>query len=200
MKNKKIFLILVIVASMLLALGGCNNPNKIDKFFKELEKADSYTLKMEMEAPILGKVIVLAKIDGDKSYNSGVGFFDSGEEYREKVDGETYLYKKDDQGKWTKTLTDDTEDEDDSIPFDDDDFANIFCSKSYEYSKSKKKFVLKKDVKADFLEDVEIISWELELKKDICIISAEILQEGTVMPFTITFKDLNNTSITLPEV
>lgn len=99
-------------------------------------------------------------------------------------------------GNWIKTESKAEEDEVSA----EKEFEELFNSDNYKYSKELKKFVLKEGVKPKFLNEMEAESVTLEIDGTTCIISGEVNMEGMVMPFSITMKDLNNTTITLPTV
>jgi hypothetical protein len=98
-------------------------------------------------------------------------------------------------GNWVKTEANTEEDEVST-----EEFEELFVSKNYEYSKDLDKFVLKDDVNPEFMDGMRADSLTLEIDGDKCIITGEVNSEGMVMSFSITIKDLNDTTITLPTV
>jgi hypothetical protein len=131
--------------------------------------------------------------DGNKSYTSGM--LGDSEEYTEIVGDTKYTYKKT-LGAWTKEQDTYKEETTDSG----NDFAEFFNSENYKYSRDLKKFVLKDNANVEFLDGMESSSLTLEIEGDKCTITGEVNSDGLVMPFTIVFKGINETTITLPEV
>jgi len=189
-RNSIVFIVLLAIA---FVLTGCNNPNQIEKYYQKLKDADSATIVMEIDAPILGKVKMTMKFDGNKSYVSSLA--GEGEKYRENIDNTTYTYTQNTYGQWIRSES----------PYEEEDAAaeelsGLFVSENYEYSKELEKFVLKDDVSSEVFDGMESESLTLEIDGDTCIIVGEVNNEGIVMPITITIKNLNSTTITLPEV
>ncbi|HOO22223.1 MAG TPA: hypothetical protein PKY53_00915 [Clostridia bacterium] len=193
MRKRNIALLLVLIVILASCLAACNSPKQIDGFYKKLEKADSATMVIEMQT-FLGKFLMTYKTEGNKTYSSAS--FDEDEKYTETVDGKVYVYQKNLNGRWTKTLS--TEEEEEAVP----GITELFSSENYTYSKDLKKFVLKEGVNPEFLDGLVSDTLTLEISDGICVLNGEIQTDGLglVMPFTITIKDLNKTVVTLPQV
>lgn len=195
MKNKiKIIVILMLVVLSSMVLSSCGEASQLDKFYKKMEKADSYTAVITMEASIFGKVVMTTKIDGNKQYISSI--LDDNEEYKEIVDGKVFIYTKNYFGEWEKEL----EKVDDSNDKDDDSLRKMFDSKNYDYSKKEKAFILKKDSDLDDFNGMEILSFKVIIDGETCSIEGEVVSEGMAIPITIVIKNINKTTVTLPEV
>ncbi len=199
MKKKKIALKLVciIVVAMLFTLSGCARRFVIDTAFQEVIEAESYTLNYCIDTPYWGDFTITVKCDGNKRYNSEWHLFNLPERYKEKVDGKVYLYEKDHQGNWVKSLTEASAE--DCILFTEDELAEVFNAKSYRFSKNKDGYVLKKNAQGTFPDKVVTSSWILE-KGSRLIFDGKIIINDYVMPLTMFVEDVNNTQIILPEV
>jgi len=192
MKKRNFIIVMIILLALSFVLMGCTSSKQIDRYYTKLEKADSATIVIEMQVPIFGKIAMTMKVDENKQYTSAM--FDEPEEYKEVVKDTTFTYKQNNWGNWIKTESKAEEDEVSA----EKEFEELFNSDNYKYSKELKKFVLKEGVKPKFLNEMEAESVTLEIDGTTCIISGEVNMEGMVMPFSITMKDLNNTTITLP--
>ncbi|MFA5450302.1 MAG: hypothetical protein WC292_07710 [Clostridia bacterium] len=173
---------------------GCNSPKQIDRYYKKMLDADSATVVMEMVVPIFGKVEMIMKLDGNKTYSSA--FFDEAEKYTEVIGDTVYTYTQNEFGNWDKSESKVEEDETSA----DEELEELFNSENYDYSKDLKKFVLKEGATPKIFDDMVARSLTLEIDGDNCIIVGSMNLEGMVMDFSITIKSLNNTTITIPEV
>lgn len=194
MKKSKIIIVFVLLVITALSLIGCTSPKQIDRYYNKIQKADSLTIVMDMQVPIFGKMSMIMKVDGNKEYTSAI--FDDVEKYTEVVGDKTYTYTQNILGNWEKSESNTEEDEASAG----EEFEELLKSDNYQYSKDIKKFVLKEGVKPNFLNEMEADSVTLEIDDNTCIISGDANIEGMVMSFSITIKDLNDTTITLPTV
>lgn len=194
MKKSKIIIVFVLLVITALSLIGCTSPKQIDRYYNKIQKADSLTIVMDMQVPIFGKMSMIMKVDGNKEYTSAI--FDDVEKYTEVIGDKTYTYTQNILGNWVKTESNTEEDEASAG----EEFEELLKSDNYQYSKDIKKFVLKEGVKPNFLNEMEADSVTLEIDDNTCIISGDANIEGMVMSFSITIKDLNDTTITLPTV
>lgn len=194
MKKIKNVFVFVFIAIAVLSLIGCTSPKQIDRYFNKMQKADSATIVVEMQVPIFGKMIMTMKVDGNKGYSSAI--FDDVETYTEIIGDKTYTYTQNIFGKWEKTESITEEDAGSAG----EQFEELFNSYNYEYSKDIEKFTIKEGVYPVFLNEMVADSVTLEINGNTCIISGEVNIEGMVMPFSITIKDLNDTTVTLPTI
>ncbi len=159
---------------------------------QRIANGEQYVVRFKIEPN--HDVIVQDLIRGEVKINSSI--LDDNEEYKEIVDGKVFIYTKNYFGEWEKEL----EKVDDSNDKDDDSLRKMFDSKNYDYSKKEKAFILKKDSDLDDFNGMEILSFKVIIDGETCSIEGEVVSEGMAIPITIVIKNINKTTVTLPEV
>ncbi|HHU56027.1 MAG TPA: hypothetical protein GXZ48_05005 [Acholeplasmataceae bacterium] len=185
----KKFLMFLFFGLFLFVVSGCteSKKNDLEKFIDLLEEKQNCEMKMEMTVPMLGKVTITAKADGNKGYVGSV--LGMGDIYTEEVDGKIYQYYQDLTGKWVKEeiAAEDVESEFDIIDeLEADDFDKI----------EDKKYELKEEKR----EEYNVESFVITLTDDGAIFEFEMIEEGLHVPVTLTITKIGEVEIQLPKV
>ena len=191
---KKIITALTLICLCVALLASCGAAHPIDKLEKSIMDEKNVQVDITMsDIPFFGTVQVTMKIDGNKTYTSGL--FGESATYTE-TDGDTvYTYTQNDDEKWTKTSSTVTPSESDNI-ISDNDMSIIFDSENYTQSKdNEKKYIMNDDVTFEGFSEIT-----LTIIEDGCIVEGKLNSDGMVCGIKMTFHKIGETSITLPEV
>lgn len=172
--------------SICVMLVSCNSTDKVDDFRKKLEGANSFEMVMTMDIPVFGKVTMISKVDGNKTWTNAV--MGSPETYTEIKGEKVDVYTKTDTG-WEKSTKDNDDKENSS-------FA-LLDGSNYEYSKSEKAYVLKDGTSLDY-DGIVFTTAKLTLEKNSGKIEGTAVSEGMTLNITIEFKNIGSTKVDLP--
>ena len=189
MKKLSVILTIAVVIAMSFALSACNSVTKIDDFREKLETAESLEFSVSMEALDMEYSYTM-KIDGNKAY-----YVDSESEpyYTElKDDGYLYTYTKTADG-WVSDYGRYVPDTSDNDPLAEYALDELFNGKNYEYSREYKVYMARSDADISF-------DGILTLKGGNCTISASTTVEGVPAKVEMVFKNIDSTTVNLPEV
>lgn len=184
-KSRRFLCISILIIAVCIMFVSCNSTDKIDDFRKKLEKESNCEIVMTMDVPVLGKMTMISKIDGNKAWTSSV--MGSPETYTEIVGDKIITYTKTENG-WDKTKTDNVEE--------DSDFS-LLDGKHYEYSKSEKAYVLKNGASLNY-NGVIFTTAKLTLEKNSAQIVGTAVSEGVTINITIDIKNIGSTKVELP--
>lgn len=193
---KKAISLLVIVTTcicMITSLTSCGAKHPIDEFLEKMERVDSCQIDITMsDVPLFGTITMATKIDGNIQYTPAVLFGE--EQYIETVGDTEYVYTKGEDGKWTKSINEETED--DSSLDSEELIRELFNSENYEKVEGEENtYKQKSDVTFDEYEDVKIT-----VNEDSCTVEMKATSEGIVFGLKMVIHKLGEIELTLPEV
>ncbi|MDD3947003.1 MAG: hypothetical protein PHI19_04100 [Clostridia bacterium] len=187
------FLLITVMSLSCAGLAGCAKENEITRYYRRLQRAKSATIMIEADVPVFGKQNITIKMDGNKTYHSGSTLLGQDEEYTQTVNGTTSVYTKNLQGNWTITervaegLT----------VAQAEYYQKFFNPEDYDYSQETEQFIMKKDIRYEIMDDMEAYDLKMYIDGKHCRVSGNIYR-GIHFPFTLTVKNLNDTTILLP--
>lgn len=191
---KKTIAAILLLSVCLCSLFACGTKHPIDELRESIidEKNAQITISLS-DIPLFGSMQITTKVDGDKTYTSGV--FGSSETYTEVKGDTVYTYAKDDDGNWKKT-SEKADASKDTGMVSGDEMDVLFNSENYTQSKDdENKYFMKEDVVLDGYSEIT-----LTIIENGCIIEGKMNSEGFVYTMKMTFSNIGSTKITLPEV
>lgn len=185
-------LIVALCISLLTTSTACFFKHPIDRFKEQLETVDSCQMTITMtNIPLFGTVAMTTQIDGNIQYNSGTFFSD--EEYIEIYETVQYKYTKGVNGKWSKSIY--TDFNDDKL-IDDEMMEQLFNPQNYEKVRGEKyTYKQKADVNFDNCKDVTIT-----ITQEQCSIEMQTTSQGMVVDLELVISKLGEVELTLPNV
>ncbi len=194
-KTKKI--IIAIVAAVLciatvLTVVMCNSIHPMTKFGAKLLRKQNFQMDVVLSGiPLFGSVAISCEVDGNIQHIPD-GTFTS-ESYVETVDGKQYTYAKDENGKWTKT-----ESENDILSGmqDNEMLQKLVNPDNYELVEGKKNVYRQKDgVEFDNCKNVVVT-----LEKNSCTIEMILYTDGMALDALIVISNIGKMNLELPKV
>lgn len=183
----------IIALTVTLTLIFTKHP--IDKLFDKIEE-DSYQMRitLSIDSP-MDESILEMKVDGNITYTSVYsGDEKLDENYIERIGDDTYIYRKNAWGTWTKEKIKDDNASDNSSTDNQfvQDFAELFNSKNYKKI-DKDEYEQKKSVSFDSYDDVVI-----KIDEDTCIVKMNITYDGVTLPAKLVIYNIGDVELTLP--
>lgn len=188
--------IVLTIITLIVTLTLIFTKHPIDKLFDKIEEEDSYQMRITLSIDSsMDESILEMKVDGNIIYTSDY-FGDEKlyENYIEIIGDDTYIYRKNAWGTWTKEKIKDDNASDNSSTANQfvQDFAELFNSKNYKKI-DKDEYEQKKSVSFDSYDDVVI-----KIDEDTCIVKMNITYDGVTLPAKIVIYDIGDVELTLP--
>lgn len=164
----------------------------IEQFFNKMRSAESAQLTVTMyDLPFFGTVTMVSKHDGNIDYTAGSLI--SEETYTETLDDVKYKYTKNENGKWTKALSEN--DKDDSE--DSNDFTKLMENPdNFEAVEGKPNtYKQKSSVVFDEVDNVTIT-----IEEESCTIEMMMITEDLTCRCVVVISHIGEIELTLPEV
>lgn len=189
-----IVLAAILILTLILVLIFQSSP--IGRILTRLQKSQSYQMSATVSGiPFLGSLSIEQSVDENVTYTPASLI--SAEHYRETVGDEVYVYKKDTNGNWTKSLATDSD-----ASFEDiaeeliGDIDTLTNPRSYEKVKGEKnKYKQKDDVEFAGYRDVVITIGENEVT-----VEMTMDMDSLSFPATVIISKIGEVELTLPEI
>ena len=203
----QLFTLLLICISIILLSTGCSSSpvpstspsttaapkHPMEQFLIQMREADSGQMVVTMyDLPFFGTITMLLKNDGNISYTAGTIISD--ESYTETINDQKYEYKKNDDGKWEKTLVEKNEDDHEDSG---NDFAKLIENpENFEAVEGKENtYKQKSGVVFEGFDNVIVT-----IEKDSCTIEMMMITEDLTCRCLVVISHIGAIELTLPEV
>lgn len=181
-------ILFVLIVCMLCVATACSFGDPFKELSKEVEESN-YKISMTMRLENVGTVTQVMYCDGNVSYYPENTMLQTQEYYTEKIDEYTVEYRTNENGKWTKSISEDET----LLNLDENE---IFDKDNYEKSKDEKNvYVQKKNVIFENFENVVISFFD-----DSVVLECTMRMELVECEVKMVISEFGEQELTLPSV
>ena len=182
----------VLCIAMVVGIVLWSSVHPLEKFALKIARKQNFQMDIVLSGiPLFGSVALTCEVDGNIQHIPAATFIS--ESYIETVDDKQYTYSKDENGKWTKT-----ESENGMLGNlkDNEMLKDLVDPDNYEPVEGKKNtYRQKADVEFEDCKNVTIT-----IKKDSCTIEMILYTDGMALETLIVISEIGKMDVKLPDV